>query len=141
MGDFMRLLVAALMALPGLAWAGAPPAEPLDVPNLPIAERASAATVRLYEPHTEAPNAMPTPAAKTILGEVSATSCQRWPTSPFATKEDAALQLQIRARRMGATAVISVVYREDFARGLGPHVKGTPCMAVVFAIGIAITTE
>ena len=94
-----RMLGVCLLAL----GACAPFVDTVNIASITPEERSAAATVRIFND-----NQTPPAIVKTI-GDVESYSCKHLVTSPPASKGNALQQLRIKANRMGANAVISVV--------------------------------
>ena len=76
----------------------------IDMATVTPAELTAATNVRVFT--TE----QPPPKAEHAIGPVAAFSCKYLTTDPPASKGDALQQLQLKAARLGANAVINVTF-------------------------------
>jgi hypothetical protein len=108
----------------------APFVEQVDLKHADPAERAASLNVRIYGEGSQPPKV-----AKT-LGDVDAYSCKHLLSDPPASKGNALQQLRLKAYRMGADAVVDVVFDTR-----GTDTYGTNCWETVHAAGVAVTAE
>lgn len=108
--------------------AGCTPFVPVvAVSDLPQAERTTAANVRIFAVGQAAPR------VQSSLGEVTAYSCKFLIWDAPASRGDALQQLQLKAMKMGANAIINVTFDVRGADALG-----TNCYQTVEASGMAV---
>jgi uncharacterized protein YbjQ (UPF0145 family) len=118
-----------ILALAALALGGcAPFVEQVDLKHATPTERDGALAVRIFE------GGSATPKIIKRIGDVDSYSCKHLLTDPPASKGNALQQLRLKASRMGANAVVEVVFDTR-----GTDTYGTNCWQTVHAAGIAAT--
>lgn len=101
----------------------------LDLHSLSASERNAALGVRSYMAKTEGTP----PDVDQVLQYVQAYACKTLITGPPPSREDALLQLQVKASRIGADAILDVEFNEGGTKDLG-----TSCWETLQAKGIAV---
>jgi uncharacterized protein YbjQ (UPF0145 family) len=104
----------------------APFVEQVDLTKIDPAERTASTNIRIFN-EGAAPKVIKT------LGDVEAYSCKHLMTDPPASKGNALQQLRLKAYRLGANAVIDVVFDTR-----GTDTYGTNCWETVHAAGLAV---
>ena len=120
----------AAVALLALAGGCAPFVEQIDLTKVAPAEREASINVRIYNEGT------PPPKIAKSVGDVEAYSCKHLLTDPPASRGNALQQLRLKAYRLGADAVIDVVFDTR-----GTDAYGTNCWETVHAAGVAVVTQ
>ena len=103
-----------------------PHAQGIDLAKVSNAERAQAAAVQVYTIGQTAPK------PESIIGRVTAFSCKYLVSDAPASRDDALEQLQVKALRVGADALINVTFD---SRG---EELGANCWETVQASGTAV---
>ena len=99
----------------------------VDMKKVDPAERQASLSVRIFD-QSKSP-----PKVEKMIGDVDAWSCKFNITDKPASIGNALAQLRLKAYRMGANAVINVVYEEA---GTDPF--GTNCYNTIHAQGVAV---
>jgi hypothetical protein len=116
-----------LSIFPMLLLGCAPRVPVTDVATVDSAERANSATIQIFVLGQQPPK------VQRVIGNIDAFSCKHMMWDPPASKGNALEQLQLKAEKAGADAVINVTFDTR-----GADAYGTNCWQSVQASGLAV---
>lgn len=125
--EFQRAAV--VFSLTAILSGCAPFVPVLDTAKLSSAEQTAAANVQVFVLESAAQR----PTVEKVLSRIEAYSCKHGLTDPPPSRGDALLQLQVKAVRLGANAVVDVTFD-----GAGTDAFGTNCWQSIHASGLAV---